>query len=208
MRWDPSGWGRSMRGRRSIARCPRVRILVLILWSRDVLSCWTTLLWRATVLDRMWVLILPPTNSSCHLVQRGILFLVLGAALAVAVQELTEFVTSPDVLAREELNIWSSTLRVQTLPVDGAGRDRRAREKLKAALKPMSVAGDRVDWHTQVTWAAVLVRWVLWWKGVGQDWALVRRIGRFFSRQLRSGGGGGMVGSGVECPVVLNPERR
>jgi hypothetical protein len=29
------------------------------------------------------------------LVQRGILFLVLGAALAVAVQELTEFVTSP-----------------------------------------------------------------------------------------------------------------
>jgi len=32
-------------------------------------------------------------------------------------------------------------------------------EKVKAALKPMSVCGDRVDWHTQVTWAAVLVRW-------------------------------------------------
>ena len=99
-----------MRGMRALhcQGAPRVRILVLILWSRDVLSCWDDL---------------PPTNSSSHLVQRGILFLVLGAALAVAVQELTEFVTSPDVLAREELNIGSSTLRVQTLPVDGAGRE-------------------------------------------------------------------------------------
>ncbi len=91
------------------------------------------------------------------------------------------------------------------------GTNRRAGGKDKGGAKTdVRFAGDRVDWHTQVTWAAVLVRWdPVVGKVVGQDWALVRRDRAVLqSATPVRVAAEEWLGRASECPVVLNPERR
>jgi len=57
-------------------------------------------------------------------------------------KELTEFVTSPDVLAKEELNQMEFHLTCPNASCRWNGTRTGAHaEKIKAALKPMSVCG-------------------------------------------------------------------
>jgi hypothetical protein len=126
-------------------------------------------------------------------------------------KELKALVTSPDVLAREQLNETEFQFTCLNPDCGWSGTRTEAQaEKIRAALKTDVSLCDRADWRTQVTWATVLVRWgPVEGKAVSQDWALVRR-----DRAVLPAATPVAVaaeewwGRASEGPVVLNSGRR